>query len=259
MDPYLEDPNIWPGFHHSLADEIMAQLNLSIGPKYYADLEIHTRTEAINVIAPPRSIYPDVGVLATRTAGAVAVAEVVIPQAPVERVVMGRTKLLTVQVYVTETATLVTAIEILSPFNKRAGRGLDEYRAKRERLLESPVHLVELDLLRAGQRPGPETLDPPLETDYLLLVNRSREAGQRISDIWPVALYEPLPTVPVPLLPPDPDAPLDLNGVLAAVYHRAAYGRRLNYQQPVPLPALRPEVAAWLRSRRDEGLLPQEV
>jgi hypothetical protein len=174
---------------------------------------------------------------------------VVIPQAPVERVVMGRTKLLTVQVYVTETATLVTAIEILSPFNKRAGRSLDEYRTKRERLLESPVHLVEIDLLRAGHRPGPETLDPPLETDYLLLVNRSRETEPRVSEIWPVAVSEPLPTLPVPLLPPDPDAPLNLNGVLAAVYRRAAYDRRINYQHPLPLPAPRPEMATWLRQQ----------
>ena len=40
MDPYLEDPPIWPGFHHSLAEDIKAQLNGLIGPKYYADVEI---------------------------------------------------------------------------------------------------------------------------------------------------------------------------------------------------------------------------
>lgn len=42
MNPYLEDPNLWPGFHHLLADEIVAQLNAHIGPKYFADVEVRT-------------------------------------------------------------------------------------------------------------------------------------------------------------------------------------------------------------------------
>jgi len=42
MDPYLEDSHIWPGFHHSLAEEIRAQLNARIGPKYYADVNVRT-------------------------------------------------------------------------------------------------------------------------------------------------------------------------------------------------------------------------
>ena len=37
MDPYLEDPAIWRGFHHGLAEEIRARLNMSLEPKYYAD------------------------------------------------------------------------------------------------------------------------------------------------------------------------------------------------------------------------------
>lgn len=46
---------------------------------------------------------------------------------------------------------LVTAIEILSPTNKR-GEGRLEYLAKRRRLLLSTAHLMEIDLLRQGQR-----------------------------------------------------------------------------------------------------------
>ena len=54
---------------------------------------------------------------------------------------------------------LVTAIEILSPFNKRAGEGIDDYRRKRTCLLRSSVHLIEIDLLRRGERPGRELLE----------------------------------------------------------------------------------------------------
>src|SRR5439155_20452495 len=48
---------------------------------------------------------------------------------------------------------LVTVIEVLSPTNKLPGSdGSREYAHKRERLLESHVNLVEIDLLRGGQR-----------------------------------------------------------------------------------------------------------
>ena len=53
----------------------------------------------------------------------------------------------------TATDTLVTAIEILSPVNKR-GDSLHLYRAKRKSLLRTDVHLIKLDLLRGGKRPG---------------------------------------------------------------------------------------------------------
>ena len=78
-----------------------------------------------------------------------------------------------------------------------------------------------------------------------MLVNRAFRGDIRQSEIWPVALYEPLPLCPVPLLPPDPDVPLALGEVLANVYQRAAYARRIDYTLPVPPPPLRPEMQRW--------------
>jgi hypothetical protein len=68
----------------------------------------------------------------------------------------------------------------------------------------------------------------------------------RRSEIWPVALDEPLPLCPVPLLPPDADVPLSLSEVLAQVYQRTAYARRIDYALPVPPPPLRPMMQRWL-------------
>jgi hypothetical protein len=65
-----------------------------------------------------------------------------------------------VQVRETATDTLVTAIEILSPVNKR-GNGLHLYCAKRKSLLRTDMHVIELDLLRGGERPGWEVKEPP--------------------------------------------------------------------------------------------------
>src|SRR3712207_9248145 len=48
---------------------------------------------------------------------------------------------------------LVTCIEVLSPSNKRPGTpGWDLYLRKRQSLMLGGVHLVEIDLLRGGQR-----------------------------------------------------------------------------------------------------------
>ena len=45
---------------------------------------------------------------------------------------------------------LVTVIELLSPANKYMGLDRGQYLAKRVELLNGPVHLVEIDLLRGG-------------------------------------------------------------------------------------------------------------
>jgi Protein of unknown function (DUF4058) len=57
---------------------------------------------------------------------------------------------------------LVTVLELLSPCNKRPGLDREQYLAKRQQLLASSVHLVELDLLRGGPRlPIQITVKPP--------------------------------------------------------------------------------------------------
>ncbi|MCB0063373.1 MAG: DUF4058 family protein, partial [Caldilineaceae bacterium] len=121
-------------------------------------------------------------------------------------------KLYAVHIYTSETKELVTTIELLSPASKR-GRGLDQYREKRRRILLSAVHFVEIDLLRGGEHPGWEVNDPPIDTDYILLVNRYN-TPHRNSEIWDVAINIPLPTLPIPLLPPDPDVPLNMQTVV---------------------------------------------
>ena len=57
----------------------------------------------------------------------------------------------TVEIHDTAGRRLVTAIEVLSPTDKR-GDGREEYLAKRRRTLLSTAHLLEVDLLRSGSR-----------------------------------------------------------------------------------------------------------
>lgn len=169
-------------------------------------------------------------------------------KAPIRRRLLfpERMRTRSVHIYLAENKELVTVIEILSPANK-TGAGLQEYRLKRDQLVHSRVHLVEIDLLRAGQRPGTEVNTPPLDAEYILLVNRAQQGDERISEIWPIALNEPLGYLPIPLLAPDPDILLDLDDIMQMVYQRGAYNRRIDYHQPVPLPRLRPAMQKWIQ------------
>ena len=67
-------------------------------------------------------------------------------------------ELFSVEIRVAGAETLVTSIEILSPANKqRTHNAHIDYLRKRRELLRSAVHIIEIDLLRAG-------LCPPLDT-----------------------------------------------------------------------------------------------
>ncbi len=253
MDPYIEDAEIWRGFHQSFAVELVGLLNPVVGPKYFADVEVRMVSEEINIAAVGDMIAdaalvnriqktPSSVVGTSRSA-------VAIPEAPVRRTIASpeRTRLRAVKIVRTETGQLVTSIEILSPYNKRPGEGIFEYRKKRGRILRSSVHLIEIDLVRGGERPGSEVNEPPLDADYVILVNRADESDIRTSEIWPLVLSDPLPVIPVPLLDPDPDVPLDLADAFRAVYRRAGYDWRIDYKKRVPPPELRPAMATWLR------------
>jgi hypothetical protein len=77
---------------------------------------------------------------------------------------------------------------------------------KRTRVLLSTAHPMEIDLLRDGRRvPRREPLPP---SPYFIFLSQYQK--RPITDIWEVALDQPLPVVPIPLLPDDNEVPLDL-------------------------------------------------
>jgi hypothetical protein len=146
---------------------------------------------------------------------------------------------------------LVTVIEILSPVNKRPGHEAHrDYQRKRRDILRSPVHLLELDLLRGGERPP---LEEPVPT-VPYYVTLSREGYRPVVTVWPIQLADSLPVLPIPLLEPDPDASLDLAAAVASVYDRGAYASQIDYRQPPPPPILSETESIWLDQRlRDQG------
>jgi hypothetical protein len=246
MDPYLEG-YLWPDVHQALAYQFRRQLAPLVEPEYAVRL-------AVSVVydrAPAHELgifYPDIEIvrphqpIAPLPDNPVAV---IIPPAPLSLplALPVPVRLVTVQIHDIARNTLVSSIEILSPVNKREP-GLSQFLNKRDELQAAAVHMLEIDLLRRGNRLWPEEDLPP--TPYLAALIR---AGHIQAEIWPITLRDQLPILPVPLRAPHPDVPLDLQAALDTIYDEARYGLTINYQEPPPDPRLEPADAEWVAAR----------
>ncbi len=156
MDPYLEHPRLWQDVHDSLAGEIRDQLAPRLRPRYVA------RLVPQRVVDQPddgelRIMFPDVSVIRRGPVEPLPVLVGAVPAitpAPVTAVNVMRVPFRQVSVEIRDVASglLVTAIELLSPANKRPSSEAQEaYLRKRDTLLASTTHLLEIDLLRRGE------------------------------------------------------------------------------------------------------------
>jgi hypothetical protein len=252
MDPYLEG-SLWMSVHTTLAVEIAHQLNRRLSDRYIALTSrryvMDTPDESEVIVG---ETYPDVTVLTT---GPVAGGQgtVATIAAPLLMATLIRSPIphITVEIRDVAKRQLVTAIEVLSPTNKR-GDGYKEYVDKRERILRSTAHLIAIDLLRKGTR-VPMQGKLPSVPYFVFICRREKRLG---TDVWPITLDQPLPEVPVPLLPGDADVYLDLQQALATIYDEDRLRSVIDYSKPPEL-RLTPEQATWVDEHlRAAGLRP---
>lgn len=241
MDPYLEG-DLWTSVHAQLSVEIARQLTPKLRPRYLAltnERFVPDVPEGVTVFTSA-SLYPDIGVSATGLAqGASAAGTIAAGPLQLATALPSAVPHVSVEIRDRLKRQLVTVIEVLSPTNKR-GEGRVEYLAKRQDLLLSSAHLVEIDLLRQGHRVPMEQTLPSLP--YFVFVSRVEK--RPILDVWPITFQDHLPTVPVPLLSGDADVTLDLQLALTNVYDLGGYDLAVDYTKPPesPLPA---DAGAW--------------
>ena len=260
MDPYLEASWIWPTFHNSLADQIQMMLNQQLPNDYFAQLE--ARSE-LGIRAAKRIIAPDVAIIESgRKRGpsqedgggvSVAVEEEIEVSTGIRVEFMDEPVTITsVAIRNTQTANeVVTLIEILSPANKRSGADRDHYvQRMREILTGSSTSLIEIDLLRNGQRTWERSdiIDDYLDdlgspTDYLVMTSRSWSRSG--ADMHPISIRERLPVIAVPLRQNEPVVPLSLQTAFNRAYDGGPYRRgAVDYSKP-PFPPLNDSQEQW--------------
>lgn len=267
MDPYLEAPDIWPDFHHALAVAISSMLNILLPAPYYARLQKRPELGLILGEEVDHRIMAGVSVLhyppqkqsgsLLRESGVVMLDQ---PRTEATAGVELRIQTDPIQHHYVEILDaerghkLVTLIEIVSPSNKHPGPDRRAYETKQYEVLSSEANLIELDLLRSGQRllPYPElaVAVDSLAPDYLVLLNRSRLRQDYWMDytLYPVRLPESLPCIPIPLAGADPDILLDLQIGMNRVYRAGPYRRAIDYTR-LPDPLLSEADAAWAEER----------
>jgi hypothetical protein len=247
MDPYLEAPRFWPGFHNILITDIVGVLNAGLPSNFAANAE-----ERVYILPPRHAIIPDVavsrivGLPAPLASGRTATLEpdtthgvlVARPERESEMFVEIRS--------VKDWNEIVTIIEVLSPTNKTANsEGMDAYLDKQADVLESKTNLLEIDLLRGGTYSAAapyEFLRARGSWDHLVCLHRS--AQRYHYEYWFNRLRDALPTVMVPLTPDYPDFELDLQAVFTQAYDTGPYKRLVDYHEN-PLIPLDDETAIW--------------
>lgn len=252
MDPYLESPIFWSSFHTRLMVAIADTLAPELRPKYYIDVETRTYQDqdetkdellvgipdaaVLGVNIPKQKsekLKLDLNVGATLTSSRPQSIALPMPVTIKERYL---------EVRELGNDSVITVIEVLSPKNKRKGKGRTAYERKRGRILGSLSHLIEIDLLRGNT---PMVMLGEVEpTDYRIVVSRSSQRPK--ADLYSFNLGEPIPSCPLPLKPEDQELVIELQMIVDGVCDRAGYNERIDYRQPVPPPTLTDANKHWV-------------
>jgi Protein of unknown function (DUF4058) len=257
MNPYLEHPDFWPEVHLLLIAILQESLVPQLVPKYRVAIEkrvYETKGEESLLVG-----IPDVSVLRNPPVrnpitSNVAVAAPAIAPVPVTLPMFEEVRERYLEIVDMATKEVVTVIEVLSPANKRPGKGREMYEEKRDKVFTSCTHLVEIDLLRCWE-PLP-VLETHISANYRILVSRADR--RPIADLYLFNIPDAIPSFPLPLRAADVEPIVDLQALLNAVYDRAGYDFTIDYSSGT-VPPLSETDAVWADALLHErGLLPSQ-
>ena len=251
MNPYLETRRLWPEVHNKLISDIHYFLREALPQKYTVIMEERVVVEeSIGDVTHRRYAAPDISVAGSGTAAADGSMK-----ADDAAVIVLLPQLYPVREWFIEIRTqaripAVTILEILSPSHKRSGQGRRDYLEKRQRVLDSAAHLVEVDLLRADNPMPVEGYygDAP----YRILVSHCQMRPQ--AALYPFGIQSAIPAFAMPLLGDDKGPTLMLGEILDDLYLRGYYDRYVNYNDD-PAGPLSDDDREWLdKALRETGL-----
>ena len=243
MDPWLEDSELFGDFHATLITYLKESLNAVLPPGYRAITNLLVWVDDETRREPDVSVFgngyqpSNGGTAVAEVAGMLALGRALTPDPP---------EVPYLEIQSSRGKRLVTAVEILSPANKRRGEaGHTAYLAKQHEFQLGGVNILEFDLLRAGAH----TTAVPLD----LLRRRAGPYDYHISLMTPgdrpdyfaalLKLGLRLPAIGVPLDPGMAAVVIDLQPLVDRAYATGRYGEAVDYTQP-PRPPLTPEQAA---------------
>jgi hypothetical protein len=205
--PPVSERRIWEGFHGMWAAALVEKLNRDVlGEEFYADMQVHIGSQ----------LEVDVATFEQSSTASGETATLVQPWAPPATSLVVPTVFpdeIEVQVFSTTTgATLVGAIELVSPGNKDCPEVRRAFAAKCRSYLARGIGVVVVDIvtnrlanlhneLMADLGHGPPFTMPARIATYAVAYRPARRAdGDRI-EMWPhpLTLGHPLPELPLAL------------------------------------------------------------
>ncbi|NJK74822.1 MAG: DUF4058 family protein [Richelia sp. CSU_2_1] len=252
MDPYLEHPELWPALHHWLIIEIARLLSPQLRPKYLVSVEVRMYETADDNLS---NGIPDVNVIQPRTTTELITSNVAVAAPPTQPLTVNipmpyQVREGYLEIRERENQELITLIEILSPSNKRSGKGRQMYEEKREEILGSRTHLIEIDLLRRGRKMP--IIGNNVESHYSVLVCRGNRRPR--ADLYAFNVQDPMPAFPLPLRSGDTEPIINLQELFTEIYDVGSYDLKIDYRNWEVIPALSETDTIWANDLlRDRG------
>lgn len=254
MNPYLE--RFWPDVHTVLIGYIRDAISGDLPPDLKARVEERV---SIDDEQQERQYIPDVSIEEAWRGGRLPPTWAPSPDAgggiaaaKPQLIVLDESKERWVEVR-DRAGNLVTAIELISPSNKRPP-GVREYRARQTDFIEAGISLVEIDLIRAGRpvfRVPPDSIRGRDDCGYAVSV--SRACLPRQHEVYACPLRQRLPAIRIPLRPDDRDVVLDLQPLIDKAYANGRYWME-DYSERLA-PPLSADDRAWADERLREANL----
>lgn len=199
MDPFLEDPKLWPGFQHHFVASLYQILLPGLVDRYRARVVARTYVTELPLFTS------------------------VIREQHSEEYVEVRDR---------ADGRLVTLIDVVSPANRTTPGGRAAYLETRKHAEAQRAATVEVDLVTQGTPTLDFSRDGLPEYDYAVTVTRAGSPGR--FEIYTATVQKRLPKFKLPLAATDRDALLDLQDVFRRAYDVGGLFKQIDYRTGPP-------------------------
>ncbi|HVL14677.1 MAG TPA: DUF4058 family protein [Gemmata sp.] len=212
MDPYLEQPKLWPAFQHQLLACLYQILLPGLVDRYRA--RVGTRSYVSEMPLFTSVVRDEFS----------------------EEYVEIRSR---------ADNRLVTLLEVVSPANKTTPAGRQAYLDKRKEAVLQKAAVVEIDLVMQGKPTLTYSRDGLPEFDHAVSVTRANAPDRY--EIYTATIQKRLPKFKLPLAADDRDSLLDLQAAFARAYDLGGFASSIDYAAPPPPDVpLADAQAAWV-------------
>ncbi len=199
MDPFLEDPKLWPEFHHHLVAGLYQLLLPGLVDRYRARIV-------------PRQYTTETPLFTS-----------VLRESHSEEMIEIRSR---------SDSKLVTLVEVVSPANKTTPGGRSAYLTQRTEAGRDRAGCVEIDLVTQGKPTLDFNRDGLPESDYTVTVTRGATPDRY--EIYTATVAKRLPKFKLPLAADDRDTVIDLQIAFMRAYEQGSFAEKIDYTAPLP-------------------------